>query len=208
MTYLEFFDLVKNLSLSGATITGAVVAVKGLSTWKRQLKGQSDYDLSRSILVSMYKYRNAINGVRHPAMFAEEMLLQPDADAEGMSLAQIRFQGKANAYQARWDKVQNELIGLNAYLLEAEALWGDELKGRFEVLFTLQHELFTCIRHFLELLNPDVEDDRKEAIKKFDENLRDIMYDNLAEDGDDYKKDFKIGVESIEIYLKPKLAHK
>lgn len=36
---------------------------------------------------------------------------------------------------------------------------------------------------------------------------RDIMYDDLSEEGDDYRKDFQRGVEAIEKYLKPKLHY-
>jgi len=56
LTCSELVVLVKNLILSGAAITGAVVAIKGLSTWQRQLEGQSEYDLSRRILVSLCKF--------------------------------------------------------------------------------------------------------------------------------------------------------
>ena len=106
MSCAEIVTLLKDLVLSGAAITGAVVAVKGLGTWQHQLKGQSEYELSRRILVSVFKYRDAINGVRHPAMWAYEMPSPPEEEATKMSREQIRFYGTSKAYQARWDKVQ------------------------------------------------------------------------------------------------------
>lgn len=111
-----------DLVLSSAAITGAVVAVKGLGTWQRQLKGQSEYELSRRILVSVFKYRDAINGVRNPVMWAYEMPSPPEEEAVKMSREQIRFYGTSKAYQARWDKVQTEKASLYADLLEAEAI--------------------------------------------------------------------------------------
>jgi len=33
------------------------------------------------------------------------------------------------------------------------------------------------------------------------------MYDDLSDEGDEYKNDFKVAIKSIEIYLKPKLTH-
>ncbi len=62
MSCTEVISVVKDIVLSGAAITGAVVAVKGLGTWQRQLKGQSEYELSRRILVTVFKYRDAIDG--------------------------------------------------------------------------------------------------------------------------------------------------
>lgn len=105
------------------------------------------------------------------------------------------------------NKVQNERTSLYADLLEAEALWGGELKSLFKILFDLEHELFTSIRHYIELINPGAGEASKEAIRNIDKKRRDIMYDDLSEEGDEYKNDFKAGVENIEKYLKPKLAH-
>ncbi|WP_167631695.1 DUF1837 domain-containing protein [Mariprofundus ferrooxydans] len=207
MTCTEIVTLLKDFVLSGAAITGAVVAVKGLGTWQRQLKGQSEYELSRRILVSVFKYRDAINGVRHPAMWAYEMPSPPEEEATKMSREQIRFYGTSKAYQARWDKVQTERTSLYADLLEAEAIWGTELKELFKGVFDLEHELFTRIRHYIELINPDTSDAKKEAITKIDNKARDIMYDDLSEEPDEYKKDLISAIEQIEKYLKPKLSH-
>ncbi len=207
MNCTEIVTLLKDLVLSGAAITGAVVAVKGLGTWQRQLKGQSEYDLSRRILVSVFKYRDAIDGVRHPAMWAYEMPSPPEEEAKKMSREQISFYGTLKAYQARLDKVQAQRISLYADLLEAEAIWGVELKQLFKRVFDLEHELFTRIRHYLELINPDTSDAKKEAITKIYNKARDIMYDDLNEEPDEYKKDIISAIEQIEKYLKPKLSH-
>lgn len=206
-TCSELVTLIKDLILSGAAITGAVVAIKGLSTWKRQLKGQSEYELSRRILVTLFKYRDTIAGVRHPAMWAYEMPFPPEDESKNMSRDYIRFYGTSKAYQARWDKVQAERTSLYADLLESEAIWGDELKKLFKTLFNLEHELFTSVRHYVELINPDTDEASKEDIRSIDKKLRAIMYDDLSEEGDDYRKDFQRGVEAIEKYLKPKLRY-
>jgi hypothetical protein len=207
LTCTEFIALFKDFVLSGAAITGAIVAVKGLGTWQRQLKGQSEYELSRRILVSVFKYRDAINSLRHPAMWAYEMPSPPVDKARDMSHEQLQFYGTSKAYQARWEKVQNERTTLYADLLEAEALWGSELNNLFKVVFDLEHELFTEIRRYIELINPDTKEASKEAIRNINNERRHIMYDNLSEEGDEYKNDFKAGVENIEKYLKPKLTH-
>ncbi|WP_144191778.1 MULTISPECIES: hypothetical protein [Shewanella] len=207
MTCMEIFTLIKDIAVTGAAITGAIVAVKGLGTWQRQLKGQSEYELSRRILVTLFKYRDAINGVRHPAMWGHEMPNPPEDEARSMSPEQIRFYGTSKAYQARWDKVQVERTALYADLLEAEAIWGTDLNNLFKVIFDLQHELLTRIRHYLELINPDTHESSKEAIRKIDEKNRDIMYDLLGEEPDEYKTDIINAIKSIEAYLKPKLSH-
>lgn len=204
---MEIITIIKDLILASAAITGAIVAVKGLGTWQRQLKGQSEYELSRRILVSLFKYRDSINGVRHPAMWAYEMPNPPEEEAKIMSREQISFYGTSKAYQARWDKVQEQKTALYADLLEAEAIWGMGLKNLFQSVFDLEHELVTQIRHYLELINMDVKEYRKDAIRKIDENKRDVMYDLSSDEPDEYKKDLLDAITAIEIYLKAKLSH-
>ncbi len=53
MNCVEIISVLKDILLSACAVTGAFVAVKGLNTWRRQLRGQSEYDLSRRILVSL-----------------------------------------------------------------------------------------------------------------------------------------------------------
>ncbi len=206
MTYAEYIALAKDFIISAAAITGAFVAIRGLGTWQKQLKGHSEYDLSRRLLVSLFKYRNALYNVRHPAMFSYEMPTPPDSEAREMSPEQIQFYGTSNAYQARWVKVESERTNLYADLLEAKALWGDEPERQFKVIYDLEHELYTCVRHYIILINPQTAEAKKNAILKSDEMRRDILYDDLSEDGDEFKKEFEAGIESIENYLKPKLT--
>lgn len=207
MICTEIITTIKDIVLAGAAVTGAVVAIKGLGTWQRQLKGQWEYELSRRILVNLFKYRDSISGVRHPVMWANEMPYPPEEKAKSMSHEQIRFYGTSKAYQVRWDKVQEQRAALYADLLEAEAIWGAELNMLFKLVFDLQHELFTCVRHYIELMDPDRRESSKEAIRKIDEKSRDIMYDDLSDEPDEYKSDLLAAIASIETFLKPKLRH-
>jgi hypothetical protein len=206
LTFAELVTLAKDLILSAAAIVGIFVAIKGLGTWQLQLTGQSEYELSRRILVSLFKYRDATTGLRHPAMWKHEMPTPSESEAKGMSRDQIQFYGVSKAYQARWDKVLHERTALYADLLEAEALWGSDLKALFKVLFDLEQDVFVLVFHYIKLTNPQVSRAEKEAIMKINRKKRDIMYDDLTDD-DEFRKDFGCGVESIERYLKPKLVH-
>ena len=207
MAITEIVTLLKDVLLGGAAITGAFIANKGLTTWKRQHKGNSEYELSRRILVTLYKYRDAIDGVRHPAIWENEMPRPPEEKIKSMTVDEIRFYGTRMAIQARWDKVNVERTSLYADLLEAKALWDDEIIERFKVLFKLQQELFISFQNFIQLINPDLDEDTKEAVKNIKKNRRDIMYSDLSEEGDEYKKEFQKGVEEIEKYLNPKLRY-
>jgi len=208
LSWTELIALLKDLIISGAAITGAVVAFKGLSTWQRQLKGKSEYDLSRRLLISLFKYRDAISGVRNSAMWSYEMPHPPEDEAKNMSRDEISFYGTQKAYEARWGKVYSEKTNLYADLIEAEALWGTQLKEYFLEIYKLEHELFSYIRNYLTISNPKTNNTRTEAIEKLLRKKRDIMYDDFGEDEDDeFKSELKVGIDKIEKYLQPKLRY-
>lgn len=191
----------KDLILVGAAIIGSVVAVKGLSTWRRQLRGQVEYDLARRMLRITFQYRDAIDGVRNPAMWTAEMPAPPEEKAKTMSPAQVHFYGRFKAYEKRWERVRDARTLLYPELLEAEALWGNEIRDRFAPLLKLENELFRRIQNQMELENPDVPREDKEAIRGLIDRKRDIIYDTLSDD-DAYKKEFNEQVDKIAATLK------
>jgi hypothetical protein len=202
---MEIISLIKDVVISGAAITGAIVAVKGLNTWNRQLKGQHEYELSRRILVSLFKFRDVIFAVRKPAIWPHEMESPPEGEQKSQEY--IRYFGVSKAYQARGKKVITEKTILYADLLEAEAIWGGKLRKPFKKIFDLETELFNCVNRYLQLLNPDITEESKEAIQNIHREKRDIMYDQCSEELDDFTSEFFSAIEEVEQYLKPKLKH-
>ena len=188
MEITETVTLIKDLILSGAAITGALIANKGLTTWKRQLKGNSEYELSRRILVTLYKYRDVINGVRHPIIWSYEMPTPSEEESKNMTPSQVAFYGTHKNYIARWEKVQAERRSLHVDLFEAEAIWGEDLKKLFKKLFQLENELFTYLQCYFEMTNPKSESDKKTGAQMIIDKRRDIMYDDLSEEGENNKR--------------------
>ncbi len=201
----HFISVGKDVLVAVAAVVGAAVAIRGLNTWNRQLKGSAEYDLARRILKVTYRLRDAIKSVRHPAMWGVEIPNPPVEEAKHMSREEIIYYGKSHAYQARWQKVSDVRTDLQAELLEGEVLWGGELNKLFEVLFKLEHELLVAVQNYLSLSNPKESQARKTAIEKRQLNARDILYDSLEEKGDEFTKDVARAIVPIEEYLKPHL---
>jgi hypothetical protein len=195
----------KDVLVAVAAVVGAVVAIRGLNTWNRQLKGSAEYDLARRILKVSYRLRDAIKGVRYPAMWGVEMPNPPAEEAKRMSHEETDYYSKSHAYQARWQKVSDVRTDLQAELLEAQVLWSGELNKLFEALFKLEHELFVAVQNYLSLCNPKGSEAMKTAIEKRDLNARDILYDSLEEGGDEFTKAVTRAIAPIEEYLKPHL---
>jgi hypothetical protein len=137
-----------------APIVGLIIAGFGLKTWKRQLRGKSEYEIAKNLLKSTYKYREAINSVRHPFMDIAEMP-EPPKDSPQSNEEKKRFYGIAKAYENRWNKVVEVRIEIGTELLEAEVLWGNDIKERYKDLFNLEKKLFINLKHYLNNINPD-----------------------------------------------------
>jgi hypothetical protein len=194
-----------------ATAVGIYVALAGLSTWKRQLKGQADHDLARRVLVTLYRYREAIKGLRNPAMSGNEFPLPPEAERNGMSDAQIRYFGLSSAYQNRWLHVRDARIELDTSLLETEALWGDELRSKmFAEVFSLEWSLLVAVRHHLQLNDPNENEETKRVIGKMADERGEtwVLYDSLEKDGDQFSRSFAGAIKKVEDFLQPKLGRR
>ena len=207
MSCMAWISLVKDLVVAAAAATGAIVAVMGLTTWKRQLHGQNEYELARRLLVTTFKYRDEIDKVRNPVMFNEEQPVPPDDEAGNMNDNQVRHYGVSHAYQARWDAVRAVRVNLDADLLEAEAMWGSELTNLYQTIFNLQHELFNDIRQYLELINPRTQPAMREALVDIRRTQRDVMYDLSGAEPDDYKRELLASIDVIKGHLMPYLMH-
>jgi hypothetical protein len=139
--------IIRDIVTGAAAMTVAIVAVKGLSTWKRQLFGNANYELARRLLRATYKLREAIRYVRMPMMSNAEIAEArkaagsevPDTDSRnGTEDERITF-------QARWRKISDALVGFDAELLEAEALWGRPIRELSEHLLKCVSELSRAI---------------------------------------------------------------
>jgi hypothetical protein len=159
-------SLLKDAMTGIAAVTAAVVAAKGLQTWKRQLHGNTNYELARRLLRSVYKLREAIRWLRRTYISAGEMSAAikaagPDAPSQGSLDHHRRVE---LAYQARWQSLVDAQVEFAAELLEAEALWGPEIRERGEALAPIVVELHACLDQWLSRHEQPFDSDRKEIM--------------------------------------------
>lgn len=200
----KIFGGLKDFVLLGTAITGSVVAVKGLGTWKRQINGQSNYTLSKNLLVSLFKYRDAIEMVRNPFMSSQEMPPPPLEERKEMDPDAIHFYGIYKAYEKRWEKVGSLHSEIYASLIEAEALWGDELSAMWKGLRKKENELLIQLQNYIRLCNPKTSSYEKERLQASQEKMHDILYD--VGDNDSFKNQFEIELSKMTGYIKNKIS--
>lgn len=205
MCIAEVITVVKDLALSIGAAIGIYVALRGLNTWNRQLKGSVEYDLTRRLLRCSYKLREAMKGVRNPIMFGNEIPIPPEEEGKRMSFEERRYYGTSQAYQRRWDKVSEVRSELQTELLEGEVIWGKVIHEKFAPLFELQRELFSDVHAYLIVCNPSEHEESRRAMSEIRKKRREVLYSEMGEEPDPFSKDVDTAIMNIETYLKPHL---
>lgn len=180
------FDGLKTLAI----LAGSYVAIQGLSTWKRQLRGSNDYQLARRYLKAAYLVREAISDARNPFIYSGEMIAANKA--MGMENADkleniTSKETRQNVYSQRLIKVAKAMTDLNVEQLEAEVSWGQDATVVATDLTNKVNRLFISVQQFLM-------DDSKDM---------EILYS--AGKGDKFEGEIQDSIRKIEDFLKPHL---
>ena len=136
-TIQSWVTLIKDIITGLAALTAAIIAVIGLQTWKKQLKGKTEYELAQRLLRSTYKVREAMTSLRNPLPIGTEIQMAMNAGMEeGKQIDNPKVYASAaeTAYYRRWQSIQEALGELEAVSLEAEAIWGEVVKKNLNPL--------------------------------------------------------------------------
>ncbi len=197
--------IIKDIALTCGALVGIYVAIRGLNTWNRQLRGTSEYDLARRVLRAVYRHRDALKNVRNPAVWVNEQPHPPEEEAKKMNSEQLHFYGISGAYQKRWDRVSEVRTDLQAELLEAEVLWGKALNTLIEPIHKLERELFISVLNYITIINPMTEPETKKAYLDIKGKRRDVLYEISEDEPDEYARELTSAITAIENHLKPHL---
>jgi hypothetical protein len=188
---MRWLHNIRDIVLAGSAIWTVLIARKGLETWREQLRGTTEFDLARKVLLSSYKIRSAVSIIRNPWAFN----LSSD-ETQNLSEDEIRIKERKAIYEPRFKILYEELPNFESLTLESEALWGKEIR---EALTALRVESLKIVR----IINGFIYDSRwtPELSRKF----HSIIYS--YGDGDDElgpKIDSMVSV--IENLMRPHIA--
>ncbi|WP_298909821.1 hypothetical protein [uncultured Aliiroseovarius sp.] len=193
------------LLAGSAAVWGAYSAHRGVDAWKKEKRWQSDHELARKILMLIFRHRDALATVRHPAIWSAETK-EAMAGKEAFSdYSEKRFSETAAVYERRWDKVTEVRAELYPALLEADVIWGSTLKDLVAPVFELEFELKIVLQTYLRAINPNGSEATREVAQQSLREKRDIMYDTLSED-DEFRRDYEKGQQPLEILLRAKMG--
>ena len=188
--------IAKDIILSLAAIVAVFVGLRGLGTWRRQLRGNTEYQLAKSMLVSVYELREAIASVRFPLMQYSREPDLPQEELKELSQREREWHVLAQAYQRRWEPVPTAKAKLDANVLEAEAVWGPEIRAKFSQLNPLIVKLHCAIQDHLEARNPN-----EGPGPELDKKLSETLYGGA--ETDTFKQELEDVICGIENELRP-----
>ena len=196
-------EFIKDIISILGTVVGLSIAGVGLSTWRKQLKGRTEYDLARRLLKATYRVREGIRRVRHPLMTGGEM-------AEAAEKYDIdepqenRTKVSEAAYAERWKELTDPLNDLKLESLEAEALWGKSINEALEPLYSCIGELKASIWHY-HWLESRGDMNKEENQKNYDKAFEVIFEVSNDPEKDTFTGNVEKAIKKIESVAKPHL---
>ena len=197
---MSWIIIIREVVLTIAAACGAYAAVFGLSTWRKQLKGKTEYELARKLLVNTFKLRDSIERIRHGVVV--RVADMPPATPDNTTASRF-YDSLSSAYNERWEGISSLYHELSADLVEAEAIWGTDIRDRFKSLLALYSELAVFLGYYLQSHDPDVRSEHRDAYRlTIREKLRPILFELGRSKDDAYGADLTDAVRMIELALK------
>lgn len=201
MTIPEIVSTVKDVLLGAAAVTTAIVAVMGLKSWSRELRGKTEFEAARNLMRSTYRVRDELQYTRSPFVGAGEF--PSDYPGPQTATAEQEAQAWNYIYKNRWAPVREALQEFETHVLEAEALWGSDIRTKAD-------ELRQCARELQVAMDAVVDDKAQrgenfKTDKEFGKEMRRTAHASRDDENNALNKKIKAGVNAIEDTVRPHL---
>lgn len=190
-----------SISFLGVLVAG-VLGTIGLFTWRRQIRGQNDHELARSLLIKLYKFMEVFKVSRHRAIYAHEINRQGDPVFRGSE--QDRYARQELGFHRRITGLKEAYAEIAISLFEAQALWGGEIVEVADGLRFLVDEYEEYVRVKLLSLDPSEPEDEREDQCAFLAMRRNVLrnrLDTLDEFGSELEQKFKRLEQALKLKL-------
>ena len=178
---------------------GVWVAWQGLRTWRRQLKGTSQFDVAKRLMLMVYQIRRDIEYCRSP--IRNNALITQDAEGNPIPKNQQMYESTKKDMWERFDKIVKIFNEIELLLFEAEIVLDKNVRELFRPISEVCLQLRTSIKFFLAYSDPKrkYRSDTDAESRKFNE-LEETIY---AQAGDAIQAKVDSAVREIEKFIKP-----
>ena len=202
----EWVAIIQDGLVGAAAVAAALIAYFGVDAWKRELKGKSEYELAKRVLISVYKVREAFKQVRNPAIYQYEYP-EEMKDESGHLHKDKDYAGSLHVYEERWAVLENAFLELEEHHLEAQVEWGPQFQDVITMLRRCRTDLHLAIHQFLERkrtpeysVASSVEESKKE---------RSILYyGGAGSKHDEFSPQIDEAIREFETWLRPHVRSK
>jgi hypothetical protein len=197
MTIPKLITLTKDILIGLAAIITAIVAAIGLKNWRRELKGKAEFEIARGLMRTTYKLRDELQNCRSPFISFNEY---PEGYKGPLSGSSPEEDAKAleYVYKNRWKPVRDVLHEFETFALEAEALWGKEVRSQ-------TNEFLQCVRKLSNAIFAVIQDFK--GNKDFAKKMKSIVY-GFGDENDELWLQINKNVNNIENEVRPHLKQK
>lgn len=202
---MECADLVKLFSdgaVGVAALATAWIARKGVDAWSRELRGRAQFEVARSLFKAVLRLRDALQAARSPFIAAAEFPeayqkagLNPDSKTE--------VDGYAHVLNVRWAPVWEAYREVETQALEAEALWGADVRGKVDAVKAVVRTVNAAVHAFMRNLQTGGEDFK--ANPPFGQKVRSEVFGSDSDDESELNKRLRAAVKAVEDELQPHL---
>ena len=204
MTIPEVITVVKDLLLGAAAVTTAIVAVVGLKSWSRELRGKTEFEAARNLIRATYRVGDALQNSRAPLISAGEF--PPDYPGSEAATVEQEVQAWSHVYKNRWGPVREALQEFETYVLEAQALWGSSIRKKTDELRQCVRELQVAVEA---IINDKVQrGENFNTDKDFGKATRSIAHASRSDENNGLNQKIRAAVEAIEDEVRPHLRRK
>jgi hypothetical protein len=154
MTIIEIISISKDILLGSAAIITSGAAVMGLKRWKFEIKGRAEFEIARNLIRTTYKLREDIKNCRSSFTSSYEY---PDGYRVplGKHTAKEEAEAIAYIYKNRWEPIRLSLQEFDTHSLEAEVLWGKNIRIQTDTLRQCINELLVSIEDYISIKASD-----------------------------------------------------
>lgn len=195
--------VVGSLASIGAVAAAIVFGCLGLKTWRQQLRGTANHEMSRKLLVAIYSYEAALNAARDIGLSLNELCEEDVCQITSLAEDSKRFAFTYSIYRSRLKAIETSLIPVRAYLLEARALWGRELEDLVSELIKMKDEWWTVARRYSSAMNPAEDSETRELYAKAWIEHKGVLYE--GDEDNEFGERFIRHLSGVEAYLRTKM---
>ena len=202
MLMQEYVLIVKDVVLAIAGVITAAVAVIGLQTWSRQLRGTANFEAASALARSTYKLRDQIWSCRSPVILKNEFPEWYSSKLDELQASE-KVKAYAHVFDVRWKPVYEALQEFDAQTLESEALWGTEIRNRTDILRQTLQRLRAAIEAYIDDVGSNWNMFKSDP--EFGRKIQSEVFRSGQFQNNELSNEIALAIRAIEDELKPHL---